>query len=300
VSDLFRRLRATAPRWVPLLVLLALIVLLMSGCDTDTPQNTFAAEGEVARKQRDLFYIAMWPAIAIMILVLGGIVLMCLRFRERDPNALPPKQIEGNTRLEITWTIAPAILLLIIGVPMVAMIYDIGKDPDPDAYVVDVQAQRYSFAFEYPAIKDPSGNPLFVPGDPHIPEDKQVAFRLHSSDVIHSFWIPRLGGKLDVVPNEDNVLWLKADHPGTFAAECAEYCGLDHATMKFTIHVDSQEDFDKWSNEQQAQLNATPKPRPTGTPAASPVASSTGEGTATVAPTVSSPPTPTATSGEGQ
>lgn len=274
MSDVIRRLRASGPRLVPALLLLTLVALLLSGCDADTPQNTFAAEGEVARKQRDIFYASMWPAIGVMILVLGGIIVMCLRFRERDPNARPPKQIEGNTRLELTWTVLPAIMLLILSVPMVAMIYDLGAEPGPDAYYIDVQAQRYSFAFEYPDITDNDGNPLFVPSEPHMPAGKQVAFRLHSSDVIHSFWIPRLGGKLDVVPNDDNVLWLKADKPDTFVGQCAEFCGLDHATMRMIIHVDSEEDFEKWANEELAQLNATPAPKPSksATPAATPTA----------------------------
>jgi cytochrome c oxidase subunit II len=281
VSEVIGRLRANAPRFVPALFLLLLIVLLLTGCQAHTPQNTFDAGGEVARKQRNLFYLAMWPAIAVMILVLGGIIVMCLRFRERDPNSRPPKQIEGNTRLELTWTILPAILLLGLGVPTVGLIYDLGRSPDANAYYINVTAQRYSFSFEYPDVKDNQGNALFVPADPHIPVGKQVAFRLHSIDVIHSFWIPRLGGKLDVVPNENNLLWLVADKPDTFAGECAEYCGLDHANMRMTIHADSQADFDAWIAAQLAIANATPVPTPT--PAASAAASG------------SPAPTPTAT-----
>jgi cytochrome c oxidase subunit 2 len=271
VSEAIRRLRANAPRFVPALFLLLLIVLLLTGCEAHTPQNTFDAGGEVARKQRKLFYEAMWPAIGVMILVLGGIIVMCLRFRERDPNSRPPKQIEGNTPLELTWTILPAILLLALGVPTVGLIYDLGRSPDANAYYINVTAQRYSFSFEYPDVKDNQGNPLFVPADPHIPIGRQVAFRLHSIDVIHSFWVPRLGGKLDVIPNENNVLWLVADKPDTFAGECAEYCGLDHANMRMTIHADSPADFDAWVAAQLAQANATPIPTPvpTPTPAAS-------------------------------
>jgi cytochrome c oxidase subunit 2 len=288
VSDVIRRLRANAPRLVPALILLALVVLLLSGCETDTPQNTFAAEGEVARKQRDLFYWAMWPAIGVMILVIGGIIVMCLRFRERDPNSLPPRQLEGNTPLELTWTVVPAIMLLALGVPMVAMIWDLGADPSPDAYVINIEAQRYSFSFIYPEIKDAKGNPLILDGlqDPHIPVGKQVAFHLKSNDVIHSFWIPRLGGKLDVVPNNDNVLWLKADKPDTFHGECAEFCGIDHATMKMLIHADAQEDFDKWANEELAQLNATPAPKPSKSASVTP----TPVGSATIAPTPTATP----------
>ena len=97
MSEVIRRLRANAPRFAPALFLLLLIVLLLTGCQAHTPQNTFDVGGEVARKQRNLFLLSMWPAIGVMILVLGGILVMCLRFRERDPNSRPPKQIEGNT-----------------------------------------------------------------------------------------------------------------------------------------------------------------------------------------------------------
>lgn len=274
---------------MPVLLLLVLLALLMTGCDAKVPQNTFDAEGEVARKQRDLFYLAMWPAIVVMIGVLGGIVIMCLRFRERDPNSRPPKQIHGNTRLEIAWTIAPAVLLLGLGVPMVGMIYDLGEDPGPDAYYIDVVAQRYSWGFEYPEITDVSGAPLYLPGEAHIPTGQRVAFRLHSIDVIHSFWVPRLGGKLDVVPNMNNVLWLKADKPDSFAGQCVELCGIEHANMKFVVIADSPEDFAKWEQEQRVTLNATPPPTPvaTPTPAASVAASTT--------PTTAASPTPTST-----
>jgi cytochrome c oxidase subunit 2 len=233
----------------------------------------------------------MWPAIGVMIFVLGGIIVMCLRFRERDPKSRPPKQIEGNTHLELTWTILPAILLLGLGVPTVGLIYDLGRSPDANAYYINVTAQRYSFSFEYPDVKDNQGNALFVPADPHIPVGKQVAFRLHSIDVIHSFWVPRLGGKLDVVPNENNVLWLVADKPDTFAGECAEYCGLNHATMRMTIHADSQTDFDAWIAAQLSQANATPVPTPT--PAASSAAS--GSPAASPAPTPAPTPAPSLT-----
>lgn len=288
-----RNLKHHAPRLMPALFLFLLLALLMTGCDAHVPQNTFDAEGEVARKQRDLFYMAMWPAIGVMIFVLGGIVLMCLRFRERDPNARPPKQIHGNTKMEIAWTIAPAILLLGLGVPTVSLIYDLGSDPGPNAYYIDVIAQRFNFSFDYPDIKDPSGTPLDIPSEAHIPTGRRVAFRLHSIDVIHSFWVPRLGGKLDVVPNENNVLWLVADKPDTFAGQCAELCGIEHANMKFVVHADSPSDFDAWVKEQQATLNATPAPTPTPKPA-TPTPIGTSPASETSAATAASTPTPTA------
>ena len=235
---------------VLVLALLALLALFLSGCDTDTPQNTFDTKGEVAEKQADIFFLAMWPAIAIMILVLGGLLVIMLRFRERDPEYIPP-QIHGNTRLEVAWTIAPAILLLAIGIPMVIMVYDLGREPSEDAFRVDVIAQRYSWEFQYPEYTDQDGAPLsvFDQSGFHIPAGREVAFYLHSRDVIHSFWLPKLGGKLDIVPGQVNVLWLRADEPGSFSGQCAEFCGLEHATMTMTVIAQPQAELDAWAAE---------------------------------------------------
>jgi cytochrome c oxidase subunit 2 len=232
------------------LVLLALLALFLSGCETDTPQNTFDTKGEVADKQADIFFLAMWPAVAIMILVLGGLLVIMLRFRERDPDYIPP-QLHGNTRLEVAWTLAPAILLLAIGIPMVIMVFDLGREPSEDAFRVDVIAQRYTWEFQYPEYTDQDGAPLsvFDQSGFHIPAGREVAFYLHSRDVIHSFWLPKLGGKLDIVPGQVNVLWLRADEPGSFSGQCAEFCGLEHATMTMTVIAQPQAELDAWAAE---------------------------------------------------
>jgi cytochrome c oxidase subunit 2 len=243
------------PRRVILaLLLFGLLALMLTGCDTDTPQNTFDTKGEVADKQAEVFYWAMWPAIAVMIFVLAGCVVLVLRFRERDPNYIPP-QLHGNMRLELAWTIAPAILLLGLGIPMVKVIYDLGREPSEDAMVINVTGQRFSWSLEYPDILDADGNPLSISslqGPAHIPVGQEVAFHLHSIDVIHSFWVPKLGGKLDVVPNQNNVLWLIADEPGSFSGQCAEFCGLNHANMQLTIVAQPEEEFQAWADEQVA------------------------------------------------
>jgi cytochrome c oxidase subunit 2 len=266
------RTRRLIARALPLLLLLAFFVLVASGCDTDTPQNTFDAKGEVAEKQRDLFYVAMWPALVIMIFVLLAIFVIVLRFRERDPAQPPPKQLHGNTRLEVAWTIAPAVLLLGLGIPMVAMIYDLDAEPE-DPYIVDVIGQRFSWEFQYPEEgQDENGAVLSSFNEAHVPAGREVLFRLRSVDVIHSFWVPKLGGKRDVMPcnvPDDpeadidpladpvceggtlNKLWLIAEDPGTFEGQCAEYCGLNHALMYLTVHADSPDDFEAWVDEAQ-------------------------------------------------
>lgn len=237
-------------RLIPAFVLVSLLVLFLSGCDTNTPQNTFDPQGEVADKQADVYYWAMWPAIAIMILVLGGLLVIMLRFRERDPDHIPP-QVHGNTRLELAWTIAPAILLIAVGIPMVATIFDLGREPSEDAFRVNVIAQRFTWEFQYPEYTNSDGTPLtvFDQSGFHIPSGREVAFYLESRDVIHSFWLPKLGGKLDIIPGQTNVLWLRADEPGTVSGQCAEFCGLNHANMTMKVTAQPQDELDAWAAE---------------------------------------------------
>jgi cytochrome c oxidase subunit 2 len=253
--------RSFGGRKVPLkhlpacLLLLGLLALVLSGCETDTPQNTFAAEGDVARTQRDLFYYSMWPAIGVMILVEGLIVIMLLRFRRREGDRIP-KQTHGNMPLEIAWTVIPAIMLLILGVPMVFAIYDVGREPRDDAYPIDVIGVQWTWEFEYPEILDSDGDPVFTTEELHIPAGREIGITLTAKDVIHSFAIPRIAGTRDAVPGEENRMWIKADKPGSYAGQCREFCGLDHADMKITLIVQSQEDFAAWAEEMRAGVRS--------------------------------------------
>lgn len=249
--------RPQAGRLIGALLLLALVALMLSGCETETPQNTFAAKGEVAREQRDLFYLAMWPAIAIMILVEGALVVVLFRFRRRHKDELP-KQVHGNTRLELAWTIAPAVLLLGLTVPMLSTLFDLGREPAADAFVVNVTGRQWAWFFEYPDIKGANGKPIqSTPGEVHFPAGKEIRFNIQAVDVIHSFWIPRLAGKLDAIPGEHHRMWIKADEPGSYTGQCAEFCGVGHADMKITAVVQSQDDFDAWAKEKQGGVKAT-------------------------------------------
>lgn len=229
-------------------LVIVLLALFLAGCETDTPQNTFDARGEVARQQRDLFYLAMWPAIVIMFFVLGGLVVTLLRFRRRSPDEVP-KQTHGNTKLEIAWTLAPTALLIGLGVPMVALIFDLGRPPSDDAFRVNVTGVQWQWLFEYPDLLDENGEPVGTIRELHVPAGREVALTITSEDVIHSFWVPKLGGKLDAVPGKENVMWLRADEPGSFSGQCAEFCGLGHAEMRLVLIAHDQEDFQAWADE---------------------------------------------------
>jgi cytochrome c oxidase subunit 2 len=122
---------------------------------------------------------------------------------------------------------------------------------------VKVIGFQWNWQFEYPQYVDDQGRPLTIIGtcpsrcpELHIPVGREVAITLESADVIHSFWVPRLAGKLDAVPGRSNRMWLRADEPGVYAGQCAEFCGLGHALMRFTVVAQGEEEFQAWVNEQ--------------------------------------------------
>lgn len=243
---------------IALPALLLLGILLVAGCTTDSPQNTFAPEGDTADEQRDLFQLVMWPALAILILVEAGLVFSLVRFRRRRDDELP-KQVHGNTRLELAWTIAPALLLAVLAVPTLATIVDLAEDPGPEAMQVDVIGRQWSWEFQYPEFTDANGEPVVSINELHIPVGKKIRANMQSADIIHSFWVPRLAGKIDVIPGTTNHLTFNANKPGDFAGQCAEFCGLGHALMRMTIIAQPEAEFMAWIDEQRAKASSSPE-----------------------------------------
>jgi cytochrome c oxidase subunit 2 len=164
-----------------------------------------------------------------------------------------PKQIHGNTALELTWTILPIILLAVIAVPTVDGIRDLARNPGDDALDVKVTGVQWAWLFEYPGI-DAGGAPLTTPiGEMRIPVGQEIDLEIHSTDVNHSFWVPKLAGKIDAIQNHTNRMWFEATEPGVYVGQCAEFCGLDHYNMRMTVIAMPPEEFDAWVAEQQAE-----------------------------------------------
>lgn len=243
------------------MVLVIAAVLLLTGCGSlGGDQNTFAPEGEVARKQRDLFFLVLVPATIILFLVGGALVYILVRYRRRRDDEPMPHQLHGNTRLEIAWTVAPALLLLGLAVPTVMGIVDLSRAASEDALPVRVVAFQWDWRFEYldTSQVDENGEPLvlFEAEELHVPVDREVSVQLHSRDVIHSFWVPKLAGKLDVVPGRNNTMWFNAEEPGVYPGQCAEFCGIGHSIMRFEVIAETPEEFDAWFAEQLAAAAA--------------------------------------------
>jgi cytochrome c oxidase subunit 2 len=221
----------------------------------------------------------MWPALVIMIGVLGAVVVIMLRFRRRSDDEMPV-QTHGNTPLELGWTIAPAILLAILAIPMMIALFDIGREPADDAFVVNVEGQRFNWVFEYPEVKDDKGKPLVKIGELFVPTDREIAINLTSIDVIHSFAIPRIAGTRDAIPSIDadkdgvldhvETMWIKVDEPRSYytddthslyyQGQCRELCGADHANMKIRLYAMDETDFDKWKAEVGQAASNDPAP----------------------------------------
>lgn len=191
---------------------------------------------------------------ALIFLVTQGILLWCIiRFRARPGDAKrEPPQVYGSTPVEVAWTIVPMIIVLVLFLATARTIAEVQiEDPPEDALNVDVIGHRWWWEFQYPEYGITTANELHIPTS--TPENRRPTFlRLLSQDVIHSFWVPRLGGKTDVVPNKENWLWFETAQPGLYLGQCAEYCGTQHAHMLLRVYVHSPEEFASWVRQQQA------------------------------------------------
>lgn len=232
------------PKFVVILLAIGVLALLL-GCTPSHPQSTFDPAGPVAEKQRDLFLIIFWVAVFVFVLVEGVLLFALIRFRRKRGQDEIPVQTHGNMPLEIGWTIAPIIVLAVIAVPTIIYIFDIDRSPGPDALTVNVIGHQWWWEFEYPE-QDLVNKHVITANEMHIPVNRQIGVTLRSDDVTHSFWIPKLAGKLDVIAQNENRMQFTATRTGTFFGLCAELCGEAHANMKFRVIVETQEEFDAW------------------------------------------------------
>ena len=219
-------------------IVIVLSILLMA-CNPEGPQSTFDAQGPVSEIQKNLFLFTFWIAVIVFIVVEGAILFVTFRYRRKNDEL--PVQTHGNLKLEITWTIIPAIIIVIIAIPTVIGIWQTQVMPDEeDSLVINAVGHQWWFEFNYPSEEVVTANEL------HLPEDTNVIVNIESQDVLHSFWIPKIAGKVDMVPNHENQLWIKADNPGLYYGQCAEFCGVAHAMMRFRVIVHTNEDYQNW------------------------------------------------------
>ena len=259
----------SAPRWfkprrLAALCMLAALFLLTAACSQGY-QSTWDPIGPVAEKQLQLFNVLLWTMVIVFVLVEGALLYIVIRYRRRPGQPRPP-QIHGHTALEVTWTIIPTALILGLGIWSVFTLFELDQPPTDQGEILDVTVtgHQWYFEFEYPDA-DGNGKRISTANDLKIPVDRPINFILESDDVLHSFWVPKLGGKVDVVPTRQNRLWLMADSdkieqqlPATYYGQCAELCGIAHAQMRFRVTVMSEEGYQDWVRDYSPPSALTP------------------------------------------
>ncbi|HEX7056117.1 MAG TPA: cytochrome c oxidase subunit II [Bacilli bacterium] len=219
------------------LPLAALFSLLLAGCD-----GVLNPQGPNARDQYDLIVLSFVIMVIVMVVVYSLFFFVIIRYRKRKGQTGYPEQVEGSYKLELTWTIIPFILLIVLAVPSVMDTFVYAKDytKDKDTMHVKVTAHQFWWEFEYPDLGIRTAQDLVIPAG------KRVSLEITSADVTHSFWIPELAGKMDANPGLVNKMYFSADHEGVYKGKCAELCGSSHALMDFKVVAKSKADFDAW------------------------------------------------------
>lgn len=222
----------------------------------NSPQSTFDTRGPVAKSQLEVFYTTVWVTGIIFVVVASVLAYATLKFRARneaDDHTEPPEQSHGNPLIELSLIAASVFALVIIAVPTLRAIwytYDVPEEEKANAYEVNATGLQWWFRFDYPnETLDTSGH-LITGNELVIPANRPVRINLRTADVIHSFWVPKLAGKVDMMPNRGNHLWLQADQPGYYWGQCAEFCGEDHAVMRFRVIALEAKEFSDWVAQQ--------------------------------------------------
>jgi cytochrome c oxidase subunit 2 len=227
------------------------IFVLVSWWIIVTPISNVLPEASNHAADIDFLFKFMGVAsVAVFLIVQGAILTFVLKYRQRagsDPDALG-SDIHGNTRLEIIWSIIPAIFVLVLTVMSIKVYTDI-ISPHKGAYVVNVTASQFQWACQHPAYKITESNTC------HIPANEQLTINLKATDVIHSFWVPEFRVKQDAVPGYPTSMHLEATRVGQYRLICSEFCGYGHSEMYAKLYVMKPADFVAWAKQQQAQSN---------------------------------------------
>ena len=222
----------------------------------DGPVSTpsiFAPVSTPAFAIRDLSYFVLGICAVIFIVVAGLLAYSLVRFRRRrGDEAREPPQIYGSNQIELAWTVVPILIVVILFLATARYIFGIqGMQPSPNALEATIVGHQWWWEIRYPQLGITTANELHVPvSDPANPTP--IFLTLESADVIHSFWVPQLAGKMDVIPNKTNRVWIDPHTPGLYVGQCAEYCGLQHAGMLLRVIVQPQDEFAQWVATQQA------------------------------------------------
>jgi cytochrome c oxidase subunit 2 len=223
------------------------VALLLGACSLitieDSPLTTFEPAGPFADRIDGLFWPVFWIAVGVFVLVQGAILVAVFLYRDRD-GSKEARQLHGSPKLEVLWTVVPALILAGVAVPTTAAVFDL-TECDPEAIEIQVIGHQWWFEFHYPEAGIDTANVMVIPAG------QEVCAHMTSDDVIHNFWIPFLNGKRYLVPGQTTFLRLQSHEPGEFWGHCAEFCGLSHSLMRTRVLALEPSAYEAWLTDQQ-------------------------------------------------
>jgi cytochrome c oxidase subunit 2 len=221
--------------------------------------NIFDPRATPAESVYRLSLLVLAVCAAIFLVVAGLLTFTIVRFRRKANDGREPAQVYGSNRIEIAWTVIPILIVFVLTMVTARVVVAIQNKPAPaDALQATVIGHQWWWEIRYPGLGIVTANELHVPVSTAA-KPALTFLKLESADVAHSFWVPQLSGKTDLIPNRTNTMWIDPREEGTFLGNCAEYCGTQHANMLLRVIAQSPADFEKWAAAQ--KLDASPDSR---------------------------------------
>lgn len=237
------RFRFNPGRWIGVAALGVVTSAVLSACDKSP--SVLSPAGPSASKESGIAWMVFIICAVIFVGVTSVLLYSVFKFRAR-PDMPEPRQLHGNTKLEIAWTVAPTIVLFIILAVTVSTMFALAQPKDPNTITVRAIGRQWWWEFQY------NDGTVITADEMHVPLNTVVHIELYSDNVIHSFWVPQLTGKTDVIPGHNNTMWLEANKVGQYRGECTEFCGTQHAHMDFVVVAQSASDYQAWLSAQQS------------------------------------------------
>lgn len=228
------------------MMLLGFIAILLSACGKEN-LTALSPKGYGAESSMDIIILTTLVMLGVFVVVMVIYTIVLIRFRHKEGDNEIPEQVEGSKTLETVWTVIPIILVFIMGVPTVIYTFDLADTSEASSSInIDVTGNQYWWHFEY------ADEEVVTSQDLYIPTGEKVFLNMISSDVIHSFWVPTISGKMDVNPENVNTMFIEAYEEGVYWGKCAELCGPSHSLMDFKVIAVSPEKYEQWISDMQS------------------------------------------------
>lgn len=227
------------------MMLLGFIAILLSACGKEN-LTALSPKGYGAESSMDIIILTTLVMLGVFVVVMVIYTIVLIRFRHKEGDNEIPEQVEGSKTLETVWTVIPIILVFIMGIPTVIYTFDLADTSEASSSInIDVTGNQYWWHFEY------ADEEVVTSQDLYIPTGEKVFLNMLSSDVIHSFWVPTISGKMDVNPENVNTMYIEAYEEGVYWGKCAELCGPSHSLMDFKVIAVSPEKYEQWISDMQ-------------------------------------------------